>query len=57
MTVLLVLLMFGFFLAIDYISTRRPVLKGTYTTPGFEYLGALAQDGGERIKNEPEKIS
>ena len=55
MTVLLVLFMFAVFISIDYVRTYKahalPVVKGTtIMTPGFEMLGALAQDGGEKIK-------
>jgi hypothetical protein len=54
MTVLLVLAFIIFFLTIDYFKThpvRAP--RGTmYTTPGFEALGCLAQDGGEKIEND-----
>ena len=51
MTILLMLLLFGVFLTIDAIKSAKPkVERGTmYTTPGFEFLGALAQDGGKRI--------
>ena len=53
MTVLLMLLLFSICLTIDYTrKARRVALKGTmYTTPGYEFLGALAQDGGEQVKN------
>ena len=54
MTVLLVLLFCIFFLTVDWFKThpvRTP--RGTmYTTPGFEALGALAQDGGEKVEND-----
>jgi hypothetical protein len=58
MTVLLVLFTFCFFLLVDYLHTntgeiRSFVPKGTMiTTPGFEMLGALAQDGGEPVKED-----
>jgi hypothetical protein len=56
MTVLLMLLFFAFFLGLDYYrKTRRVrVMKpGTeYTTPGYEFMGALAQDGGEPAEKE-----
>lgn len=56
MTVLLVLLVFITFLLIDWFKTqpvREP--RGTmYTTPGFEALGALAQDGGSPVENDYE---
>jgi hypothetical protein len=46
MTVILVLLFFAVFLLIDYFKAPAP--RGTmHTTPGFEALGQLAQDGGE----------
>lgn len=56
MTVLLVLFTFGFFLTVDAVKPRvqhwlrdreyRSAHRGTMiTTPGFEALGALAQDG------------
>lgn len=52
MTVLLMLLLFGVCITIDYVRVvRRRAPKGTmYTTPGYEMLGALAQDGGKRVK-------
>ena len=51
MTVLLMLLLFGVCLWIDYLKkAQRAVPKGTtYMTPGYEFLGALAQDGGKRV--------
>jgi hypothetical protein len=54
MTVLLVLAFCIFFLTIDYFKEHPVRLpSGTmYTTPGFEMLGALAQDGGEKIEND-----
>ena len=51
MVVLLVLGFCIFFLTIDAIRSMETVPKGTmYTTPGFEMLGALAQDGGEKVE-------
>lgn len=51
MTVILVLFTCVLFLVIDAFMPKTKnvrVPKGTtYTTPGFEMLGALAQDGGE----------
>ena len=54
MTVILVLFVFVTFLTIDYFKTRPVrVPRGTlYTTPGFEMLGALAQDGGTTVESE-----
>ena len=55
MTILLMLSMFSIFLVIDWFRTRDrvSVWKGTqYTTPGFESLGAFAQDGGTLIEKE-----
>lgn len=57
MTVLLVLLTFVVFLVIDWCMPKEAsktfVLRGTqYTTPGFEMLGALAQDGGEKYEEK-----
>jgi hypothetical protein len=54
MTVILVLSVFVVFLTIDYfmpkVKNAAYVLRGTmHTTQGFEMLGALAQDGGEKI--------
>ena len=52
MTVLFVLFMFGLFLGIDYVRSLKitlPTRGTTYTTPGYEFLGALAQDGGESV--------
>ena len=56
MTVILVLFTFVFFLSIDAIKTwndnRVRAPRGTMiTSPGFEMLGALAQDGGEKVKD------
>jgi hypothetical protein len=53
MTVLLVLFTLCLFLGIDALKTHYQVHVqcGTmFTTPGFEMLGALAQDGGTRIE-------
>lgn len=62
MTVLLVLFFFSFFLTIDYFKThpihwylamKHRLENGsgyTIATPGFEALGAMAQDGGKTIK-------
>ena len=54
MTVLLVLAFFSLFLAIDWFKTHPIHLPQgtTYTTSGFEMLGALAQDGGEKIEEK-----
>ena len=56
MTVILVLGTIVVFLAIDALkSTTKNVRvpKGThYTTPGFEMLGCLAQDGGEKVEKK-----
>ena len=56
MVVLLVLGTIIFFLTIDAIrSMEIRVPRGTmYTTPGFEALGCLAQDGGERVEPDYE---
>ena len=53
MVVLLVLFTICFFLAVDAIRSmvRVPRNLGTmHTTFGFEGLGCLAQDGGERVE-------
>ena len=53
MTVLLVLFTLCLFLGIDAAKThyQARVPHGTmFTTPGFEMLGALAQDGGDRVE-------
>jgi hypothetical protein len=54
MTVFFVLLLFAVAIGIDYFKKTRAhqphtsLLKGTtFTTPGFEFVGAVAQDGGE----------
>ena len=56
MTVLLVLFTLVVFLAIDVLMPKTKnvrVPKGTtYTTPGFEMLGCLAQDGGKKVDPE-----
>ena len=56
MTVILVLLFAIVFLTVDHfkIAHDRKVVamryrKTVFTTPGFEMLGALAQDGGETV--------
>ncbi len=59
MTVILVLAFLVAFLTIDAVKThyenRVRVPRGTMiTSPDFEMLGALAQDGGERLKEEAE---
>ena len=55
MTVLLVLFFFVLFLLIDWFKTAHDrklgTLGTTITTPGFEALGALAQDGGGRLQD------
>ena len=65
MTVLLVLFFFSFFLTVDYFKTHpvRWYLSMKHrlengdgfmiTSPGFEALGATAQDGGKPV--EPKK--
>jgi hypothetical protein len=54
MTVLLVLFTCITFLAVDYFRTSRArmyeVPRGAYITPGFECLGALCNDGGEKVE-------
>ena len=53
MTVLLVLFTLCLFLGIDALKTHYQVRVPhgmMFTTPGFEMLGALAQDGGTRIE-------
>jgi hypothetical protein len=54
MTVLLVLFFCIFFLTIDYFKAHPVRLpSGTmYTTPGFEMLGSLAQDGGKMVTTQ-----
>ena len=58
MTVILVLSVFILFLTIDWFKTKAVTVPHrtytVYTTPGFEMLGALAQDGGEKIENDYE---
>lgn len=55
MAVLFMLLMFAAFLGIDFArKTHAPLPRPTgtmYTTPGYEFLGALAQDGGEPFED------
>jgi hypothetical protein len=51
MVVLLVLGFCLFFITIDAIRSLDTVPKGTmHTTFGFEGLGCLAQDGGEKVE-------
>jgi hypothetical protein len=57
MVVLLVLFTIILFLSIDAIKTwdakRIRAPRGTmYTSPGFEMLGALAQDGGNKVEEK-----
>jgi hypothetical protein len=58
MTVILVLIFLVWFLAIDNLIIKpmfftKKKESGTYiTTPGFEMLGALAQDGGELVNKK-----
>jgi hypothetical protein len=61
MTVILMLIFICWFLVMDAIikpafikQHRKPEAeRGTYiTTPGFEMLGALAQDGGEPVEKQ-----
>ena len=50
MAVLFTLLLFALFLGIEWFGNRPRVVvpRGTvFTTPGYEWLGALAQDGGK----------
>lgn len=61
MTVILVLLFFIAFLIADHFvkpatkDAQVYVMKGTQvTTPGFEMLGALAQDGGTLLDEDKE---
>jgi len=66
MTVLLILFTFVLFLLIDHFKTtyeiwrqalyRQQSRRGMFTTPGFEMLGALAQDGGEPVKPEADTV-
>jgi hypothetical protein len=58
MAVLLMILLFAVFISIDFARTHRarPIESGfsrgtQYTTPGYEMLGALAQDGGKLIES------
>ena len=43
-----------YLLAVDYFRTSRArmyeVPRGAYITPGFECLGALCNDGGEKVE-------
>jgi len=57
MTVILVLFTICMFLGIDALRTwsskRAALPKGTmFTTPGFEMLGCLAQDGGKPVEKK-----
>ena len=54
MTIILVLSVFVIFLTIDWFKTHPiRVPRGTmYTTPGFESLGCLAQDGGTPVVSD-----
>ena len=62
MTVILVLLMFVLFILMDHFVKAIPVKtyvvrRGTmFTTSGFEMLGSLAQDGGEKITQNDYQI-
>ena len=55
MVVILMLLTLAGFLGVDWVKTRyetKPDRGTMYTTPGFEMLGALAQDGGELVTEQ-----
>lgn len=60
MAVLFVILLFAVCLGIEFAqktckrTSPKTCAGAMYTTPGFEYLGALAQDGGERLTNDKE---
>jgi hypothetical protein len=52
MTVIFVILLFAFFIGIDYIRKARSVNRGTirHSIPGYEALGTCACDGGKPKK-------
>ena len=55
MVALCVLLTFAVFIGIDYARTvyshrKAELPRGAYISTGFEALGALCNDGGEKIK-------
>ena len=62
MAILLMILLFAVFIVIDFARTRYVTVQGAgmnqrdagtqYTTPGYEFLGALAQDGGDPIERD-----
>jgi hypothetical protein len=62
MAVLLMILLFAVFIGIDFVRTRYVGVKGArlsqrvygtqFTTPGYEFLGSLAQDGGKPIEKK-----
>ena len=57
MAVLLMILLFAVFIGFDFVRTRHVadyiVRAGTqYTTPGYEMLGAFAQDGGDPMERD-----
>jgi hypothetical protein len=60
MVVLLVLFTFAFFFGVDWLMSHPihlSIPRGTeYTTPGFEMLGALAQDGGEKKEKDSKPV-
>jgi hypothetical protein len=52
MAIFLMLLLFAVAIGVDYVQTRRrPITlisrRTEYTTPGYEWVGAVSQDGGE----------
>jgi hypothetical protein len=54
MTPIFVLMLFGTAIGIDYLRRAQlprpqPLESTTFVTPGFEWIGAVAQDGGELI--------
>jgi hypothetical protein len=56
MAIFLMLILFAVAIGVDYVRThRRPIVlisrQAAYTTPGYEWMGALAQDGGELVKD------
>jgi hypothetical protein len=56
MAVVLMLVLFGVAIGVDYVRThKRPIVlisrRTSYTTLGFEWMGAVSQDGGEPYNN------
>ena len=55
MAIILMLVLFGLFLGVEYARRPARISPGTvitgYVWPGYEWTGSFAQDGGEPYDN------